>query len=98
MLPLLLLAVTLLLLPAPVAAPRPPPLVVQVVVQLEGGTRATSAGRYTNVKLGRDGLPLVLYNRDHGGIVRAQHCADSACAQRSAANLSAPTSGSAGRL
>ena len=98
MLPPLLLAVILMLLPAPLAAPRPPPLAVRSVVQLEGGTRATSAGRYTNVKLGRDGLPLVLYNRDRGGIVRAQHCADSACAQRTATNLSAPTSGSAGRF
>jgi hypothetical protein len=66
----------------------PAPFVVHAVIALEGGTEATSAGRYTNVKLGADKLPLVLYNRDGGGIVRARHCGDAACSSLTAANIS----------
>lgn len=69
----------------------PAPLVVEKLLALEGGTVLSSAGRYTNVKLGMDGLPLVLYNRDSGGVVRAQHCSDAACGTLGAANISDQT-------
>eukprot|EP01043_Picozoa_sp_COSAG02_P091575 COSAG02_NODE_28283_length_592_cov_1.040568_1_plen_175_part_01 len=69
----------------------PAPLAVEKLLAVEGGTVLTSAGRYTNVKLGVDGLPLIVYNRDDRGLVRAQHCGDAACGRLTAANISDQT-------
>ena len=43
------------------------------------------------MKLGAAGLPLIIYNRDHGGAVRAQHCGDAVCSSMTAANISDQT-------
>ena len=81
-------------------ANKPAALVATAMLPLEGGTKATSAGRYTNVKLGVDKLPLVVYNRDGGGIVRTQHCNDAACSSMTASNISdlSLTGGNKGRF
>eukprot|EP00754_Rhynchopus_humris_P048655 Rhum_TRINITY_DN7927_c0_g2::Rhum_TRINITY_DN7927_c0_g2_i1::g.25231::m.25231 len=44
-------------------------------------------GRYTNVKLGTDGLPLMVYNNENNGCVEATHCHDLMCTAHSSVHV-----------
>eukprot|EP01084_Bolivina_argentea_P068566 124806_1 len=39
----------------------------------------TDGGRYTQIKIGKDGLPLMVYNDEKYGCARAAHCEDIYC-------------------
>lgn len=60
----------------------------------------TFGGRYTNVKIGQDGLPLMIYNSEKHGCPRAVHCNDRMCNQDNLTyvNIDPSTNGNNGRF
>ncbi len=50
------------------------PVSVESNIQIE-----THSGRYTQIKVGNDHLPLMVYNNEDCGCVGVAHCEDALC-------------------